>query len=115
MSFIRGANEWGSAILKWLVICLVVVMIGWGGLSLWGNIAEAVQKNKADPDAPDVKYDIHLTSTGEHLYSDSCLAISDTKYQVAGYYELVKGKWVYCDQVLVLDEFYFGDIEVGRR
>lgn len=115
MGFIRNANDWGSAILKWMVIGLVAIGVLWFGVSIWGNVAEAINTPKPPPEIADAKYEVLLISTGQTLYADDYAEISDTAYRLDGYFEMVKNKWQYRDMSLILDKYYYGDIRIRRR
>jgi len=97
-----------------MAITAIVIIVLWVGLSIWGNIAN----NDGVPDPPDenkAAYLVVLQATGQEIYTDKVSDSGNGIYELNGYYELIKNKWVYNDTILPLDKYYFGDITVRRR
>ena len=112
--FRQRVNDWLSIILKMMAICIIVVGVLWVGLSIWGNIANS----NDDPDPPDESkagYVVMLHATRQTLYTNKVSDLGNGRYDVQGYYELIKNKWVFRDIHLPLDEYYFGDITIKSR
>ena len=113
MGFRQAVNDSLSIVLKSMLIIAIVIGVFWFGLSIWGNIA-----NNDGPDPPDenkAAYLVVLKATGQQIYTDQVSDSGNGIYELNGYYELIKNKWVYNDTILPLDKYYFGDITVRRR
>jgi hypothetical protein len=113
MGFRQGLNDWTSILLKLIVIGGIVLIGGYLGLSVYGNLTE--EKAAVLPGVSAAPHVFWIVNTGEQLLAKDYDALSEGRYKLHGYYELVDNKWIDRDVDLTLDEFYYGEIRVTRR
>lgn len=114
MGFRQSVNDWLSVVIKILVIGVIVIGVLWFGLSIWGNIANSNDQPEA-PKESKAAYIVTLRATGQEFYTNKLSDLGNGKYELSGYYELVKNKWIYRNMDVILDKYYFGDITVRKR
>lgn len=116
-------NAWLSVILKIMLICIAVLLVIWGGLSVWANVF-ANSGSGGIPKMPSISKAqniVLIKATGQVLLAKKYdVAVSpnnqaDMIYTLHGYYEIANGKWKWRESTLPLDEYYFGSITVKRR
>lgn len=119
----NSLNEWLSVILKIMLICVVALLVIWGGLSVWANVF-ANSEPGGIPKMPSVSKAqniVLIKATGQVLLTkkyDQAVSPNnpaDMLYTLHGYYEIADSKWRWRESTLALDEYYFGDITVKRR
>ena len=99
-------------VLKVVLIIGMIAFIAYGGLCVYANVSPA-SKDHA-PALSEAPYTVHLMTTGRVILTKSYEHIG-TKYIVRGYWEQVKGRYMYRPLTLTLDTATFGPIQVGRR
>lgn len=110
-------RDWLAIILLGGLICLVALIVVWGVISIYANIAEN-DNPYALPKFPDIKkaqFTVYFKATGAVLLTNEYDHPTDNFYILHGYYEMVDNKWRWRDIELPLDEEYFGEITVKRR
>ena len=120
MSWLQKINETLSIILKFMAIVFIAVAIFWAGISIYVNITE--KDNPAGllnpPAIADAGYIITFKTTGQAIFTDGIVTFNESGreiHTVSGYYENKKGKFRFNKSTLVLDEYYFGEINIQRR
>lgn len=111
MTIRQGINDWLSIILKVMAIGGIIILVGYFGLSVWGNVVE----NKVAKIPDDAQYTVLLVDAGQIYLTDDYDVLGNGKYQLNGYFELVKNKWREKDAVITLDEATCGEIVIERR
>jgi len=99
--------------LKKLVIVLFIVLLAsgvfWVGLSIYGNFLSGGNDSVNIPS--EATHKAVLEDAGEVIYIISPEYIDD--YIIAhGYWELFKGKYIYRDKELMLDEATVGNVRI---
>jgi hypothetical protein len=111
-------KNFSQGMMYWFIIAVIVLLGIWLVISGVGNFVNA-RNQTAEP--PDTIYAVGIHATGQVLYTDKYEVTTsphDTslkQYTMYEYYELVKNKYQKRDNVLSLDEYYFGEIEVRKR
>lgn len=110
-------NDWLSIILKIIAIFAIITVVTFIFISIWANISEPDNLSGL-PDFPDISkahYLVYFQATGNILLTDKYDHPKDNIYNLYGYWEIRDNKYRYVDEVLSLDEYYFGDIEITHR
>ena len=116
-------NELLSIILKFFLIIAVCIGIAWAGISVWANIFPPPVPGElpAMPAMSKAQYVVLLKTTGEVMLTNFYSAGVSPKdkslqlFTLKGFYRNTNNKWRLSKGTLLLDEYYFGDIEIVKR
>lgn len=102
-----------------LFILVLVAVLAFVGTCAWQNCR--TEPGPQPPPLEKAEYSVTIKATGLTYYSPEVHTLfwskngESNRYELKGYWEIVKGKWVFKDIRLILDEKVFGRIEVKKR
>ena len=103
-----------KVLLKGVLLLFLVVGLIYFGSCVYGNV-KALDSNPRDvPEVADAQYKVVIVNTGNTLLSDDAERIG-TVVTLNGYWELMKIKFKYHKESILLDEDIFGPIKITRR
>lgn len=115
MTFLNNINQTLSVFLKAIIIFLLLVFIGYLGLSVWGNATEGRSQVADMPSIRSAPYMFKMATTGQVILTKTYDTLQEGKYLLHGFYDLGNGKWQFSKYDLMLDSFYWGKITVEKR
>ena len=106
-----------KSVIKVLSIIIMVAALGYFAVCSFSAFKSC---NNEAPDLPKAAYSVTVKYTKLTIFTDKLdiadsLEVGKKVYTLHGYWEAVKGKFVFKNIDLVLDEKVFGPIVVGKR
>lgn len=98
-----------------LAIFVLVALAGYTWLTFANSAACNNSSESSSGDAPTVSEAPYLVQTNSRAYYALDVAESLNAVTLSGYYEVVKGKWLFRPTLLVLSRAVYGKITVIKR
>ena len=111
-------NDFTSLLLKLLLIVVIVIAGFYLVVSVYGNWSLAQPLSTGIPGLLSIgkaPFEISIKNTGETLLAKSVEDNGSGRYTLNGYYSIIADKWVWHENTLVLDTYYFGPVSVEKR
>ena len=111
-----GFRDFSTGVIIWVAIIFIILAVVWFILSFIANCT-----NFGEPTVPDIEkaeYEFTIRANGRILYTNSYEVSTNgdcDKFTLYGYYEFQDNKFKWNDKDLILDEYYYGSIDVSKR
>ena len=107
-------------VIKWIILIIVVVVIGYIGLSIWSSSCAGPLDDQYDmPDIKEASHEFYIENTGGLVftsdYEQHGQGIGSRMYILHGYWKMRGNKFVFLEGDIILSEKTFGEITVKRR
>ncbi len=103
---------------KWIGLFLIVAFLAYFAVCSVSMVWE-VRSRPTVPDATQATYQLRIRATREIILAKSVTVKGTVEgkriYTIKGYWESVKGNFIYRDATVPLDEKVFGIIDMARR
>ena len=116
---LQRLNNFLSVVLKSVVLILLILLIPYVGVTIYGNVVSnrpaVTDTLPAMPSIKDAPFQVKLTVSGQTLLAKSYTQPAEGVYILNGFYTPADKKWIYRKGELKLDPYYWGTLTVERR
>ena len=108
-----------SGIIKLIILVVIIVFLGWIGLSVYSCASRQNIGQAGIPDQGEASYSVYIENTGNLILTDDYEAhgqvVGARVFILHGFWELRGQKFAFVEGDIVLNEAIFGEITIKRR